>query len=453
MGSLRERDLKRNRDTLNILQSNTLDAHSVHVLVSGSRAEGLSLHPDWGHKIPDVDTMWLYGGPWCVHTSPVASQGGAYLQIQLRGVKPGYCRVRVEGDINELAAELGKTSSIRGAIGTTKAEECIINRQWLSSPAVFRALRDLPTGDGPADADGLSDLEFVPALVCTGPIEAVQEFVFRERKNKSWPKKSTLQTIKELPTLIVAAGHKLSEFRLMEWRLSMSIPELLLANDMPLWVKQGYWTFKYSMLRAIEEQRGVAVASDYGRSTVGSYHFKTILLWELERRVDWEDGNSVTLFINLIQRLRKCLAVGNLPHYFFPDCNLFGCMDKIELRAAEIAAWTVWQVPLSAIIYAPEYPNKVYGGEAERYRLLVCLRSLLASRDGELVMDTGGDLEHEKQNLRAILNDIDKIRERRWRVFQENAKQPLPPGPMTLVTLPGELFPPWVLDAENISMA
>ena len=205
---------------------------------------------------------------------------------------------------------------------------------------------------------------------------------------------------------------------------------------------------KTAIEKGLKRSGGSFVANGGGRKSVGSYHFKSILLWELEQRC-WDDESPIILFINLIQRLEKCLASGILKHYFFAECNLLECVGKEELSVAGSAAKSILEDPLPAVFEAPKFPAVVYGEEDEGKKLLMCLKSLLAGCDGELIMDTGGEFELKKENLRRILETIDQVRASRWESMQNSRNPSRGEGPVTLTTLPGELFPPWELRAYN----
>ena len=81
-----------------------------------------------------------------------------------------------------------------------------------------------------------------------------------------------------MPLLLVCTGPKISPHRDLEFRISWSIYELFLAIDMPLWVRQAYVAFKYTVKKEMTERRGRVDKKD-GRSIISSYHLKNVLLW------------------------------------------------------------------------------------------------------------------------------------------------------------------------------
>ena len=122
---------RRNAATMEALLSG--DAYRDPVwrdLVTGSRAEGLGMKGGWGHEPADTDIMLLNGHCWGVHIADeedatiingagaTESDGESFLQMTDADV-PCFCRVKVNGRIQDLADRIGQGI----ARGTTTPEE------------------------------------------------------------------------------------------------------------------------------------------------------------------------------------------------------------------------------------------------------------------------------------------------------------------------------------------
>ena len=91
--------------TISVLLSGQtyMDASPMR-LVTGSRAEGFALSKGYTHETPDLDTMFLYGGDWCVHEPNMLGTHSinehrlkTYPEMNTEGCAPCYCRVYVKG--------------------------------------------------------------------------------------------------------------------------------------------------------------------------------------------------------------------------------------------------------------------------------------------------------------------------------------------------------------------
>ena len=383
MYELDEYDLKQQGEEIAKIESGEC-GHQVGSrawLISGSKAEGFIIQNFWGQPLSDEDNMGIYGGGWCVGRRQYPR-----LNLSTEGTKPAYCRLQVLGDPDVLAEDMGQSRDCFGQMGAAAARRCLrrdAGSYWLSSEDMVRHIRVGGSArdasfHGPAQSYSNDSLDFIPAVVCSGPLDCMVAYGTRKR-NGLWPKGKTLQRILSMPAVLAPTGHKMSSNRALEWRCSWSIPELLLADDMPRWVKQAYWTLKFTVknrIKKLRQQRGLTETE--GRSIVGSYHLKTTLMWQLERMDEryWAAQCPFTLFlamlrsfkVNLQQEyLRGSRSYGPyMAHYFIPQCNLLEYVSRDDLKLALEVVDEILDNPLKAILMCPEFFPFVYGRETPR---------------------------------------------------------------------------------------
>ena len=228
-------------------------------LVSGSRAEGLTMKVGWGHENPDIDHMciWkhVFGVPVaqnCQEFRQDTSEYGGIILLETGESPPGYGRLGVNGYHLKLT-EYMKCNPRYIANFHDVTPFCFVKKhgRWWVSPRkvveyLTRGTDAHPSSktDGPAVVMKDRISEKVPTLASPHSLSFLNDILARSRC-VDWPLADTLSQITQSPTLVVASGHRFSRDRDIEWRISCSHYELLLANAMPLWVKQAYWAFKY----------------------------------------------------------------------------------------------------------------------------------------------------------------------------------------------------------------
>ena len=413
-----------------------------HSFIAGSRAEGLCMHEGWGQEPADQDTMDMHGGAWgvCVQeTEEEVEDGTGCLLMVKAGCPPAYSRVLVNGRTRQMAERMAKDTplnDIRQVAGCFMKEED--GQKWLSSKIAIRVLSpsqpgyddDSATG-GPAIPAGT--VEHVPVLIGSKPEPGIAAYLNRSR-GTFWPRPETLQRLGKLPTILVATGHKVSKDWDLEWRDSWSIHELLLAQDMPRWVKQTFCGFKYALkshMALLHSQRPVNPSE--GRSQVGSYCMKTLLLWELEQPDVWSNERSSHLFSLLLARLIQYLQPVDssgkcvIPHYFLPECNLLECVSLDELQLTMDCVRQMQHDPLTTIILMPKYPWQIYGGEVDDNPGINRLEALDTTglQHGEELLDAllqlrdsygTSEYGHFLQRLTGLLERLDGFREEKYKL-------------------------------------
>ena len=179
----------------------------------------------------------------------------ADLELDESQSAPAYSRVKVVTGIGHetiadgLIRRMGRHAS--DILGKGDLNRCIVEKDggvWLSSQETVWALQPAYCKGkisicGPVGRTLRGNREYVPCLRYKGRHPAAIAFIKRKRPiGSSWPRRKTLNYIRfaSVPLLLVCTGHKASRHRDLEFRLSWSIYEVLLAKDMPLWVRQGY---------------------------------------------------------------------------------------------------------------------------------------------------------------------------------------------------------------------
>ena len=318
-------------------------------LVSGSRAEGLAMDDHWGHDEADWDYMHLIGDRLGVYVpGGQQSRGRSCLEFRPEGCPAAYTKLLVT-DLPAL--RMYHYTWIEQGVHIS-GDQC-----WLDTHQAVRGLQFIgDTISGPAAQDGTIDI--VITLVCSGPHPAMhQEFANRPRQ---WPPAALISALLKLPMLLVLVGHKLSPEFHLEARISWSHLELILIQELPESVRQGYIACKYVLKRFLKARRDQNEACE-GRSSVSSYHIKTTLLRYLEKTPQSMITSPFGLFLDLLNELNEYIKMRNLSHYFLPQCNLLETVADDELCLARQAIQDILSDPLNALLTSPTAPQEIYG--------------------------------------------------------------------------------------------
>ena len=159
---------------------------------------------------------------------------------------------------------------------------------------------------------------------------------------------------------LVLVGHKQSSNSHKEARSSWSTSEIILISSLPQLVKQGFIAAKYTFKSLMNIQRDQNENTD-GRSYVGSFHLKTTFLHYLEKNPPSKIRSPFGLMIALFAEMANHLNLGQLPHYFLPDCNLLDTVGPGERQTAIHAIQTILSDPIAAVINCPLAPREIYG--------------------------------------------------------------------------------------------
>lgn len=167
------------------------------------------------------------------------------------------------------------------------------------------------------------NLDVVLAIQCEKWPMAAEEWKLRGRQ---WPPPSLVQSIIDEGCHVVPKS-SIDGNEDLEWRLSFSLAELRLSNqlsrDLPQVMYSWYITKTLLSNYLITEPK-----------ILSSYHVKTLIFWLAERisfeciaeNDNYEDfmrkQNFVPVVLSLLDELMYRLVSGNFPNYFIPQCNM-----------------------------------------------------------------------------------------------------------------------------------
>ena len=226
--------------------------------------------------------------------------------------------------------------------------------QTFSNPANQSTSISGPAGQA---VGGLIDV--VPTLVANEPHPAIKQYINRLH-NTEWPSHDQRQQIQQLPMNFVLVGHKDSPRKDQEFRLSWSTVEFVLISRLPDHIKQGYIAFKYVFKYFLGIKRGQNYCDD-GRSKIGSYHFKSILLYHLEQTPPSMIKSPFGLMMDLFVNCNDYHNNGKLSHYFVPECNLLATVGHEEWQIALKSINAILSDPIAAVLKCPTIPIETYG--------------------------------------------------------------------------------------------
>ena len=301
-------------------------------LITGSRAEGLTLDNYWGHENADENLILLHGGALgvCVDGGQ-QPRGGSCLDFCSEGCPPGYCKLQIS-DLNGL---------MKSEVFCKKwlKYDCIEgsdSAKWLNMHHVVDCIRNCATDNvinsEPAKLSHYTDR--VDTLVCSDPHPDLHN-EFRNRTRGPWPTANMINDLLQLPMILVPVEHKrLQEFKFLA-KMSWSHLECKLIKELPEKVRQGYIACKYIFVKRFAgASKGQNLAGD-NKTHIGSYHIKCVFLHFLDKYPPSSITSPFKLFLDLLTHLQDYLQVGKrLPHYFQAQCDLLESVGNDERHLA-----------------------------------------------------------------------------------------------------------------------
>ncbi|KAL3857185.1 hypothetical protein ACJMK2_011877 [Sinanodonta woodiana] len=173
---------------------------------------------------------------------------------------------------------------------------------------------------GPANTTvyGTNNVDLVCAIRLHYWPEQSSQWLTRNRRH-NWPSQEIITLIQETGALLVPVGHKCSDEKHLEWRISMSYGEKILV-----WLFNPTQYKCYILLKMINKCFLKPVVDD---DVLSSYHCKTCMFYLIENTLTsmWQPDNLL-LCVELCLRLfYKWIENAICPNYFIPDENMFEC--------------------------------------------------------------------------------------------------------------------------------
>ena len=324
--------------------------------LAGSRAEGLAVEDGWGHPKADHDMMSFF----CVNfqvTQHDFLRKRCFFIYDSEGCPPSYCKLRVPR-VAALGGEM-EPLLVRSPRGTyINIYRMLSTFEWdLGKDVLDEAKPDNICG--PAAHTRTRSIEYVPALVGSAPHPHMKQ-VFQHKDKSTCLSPEMVRTVSEMAMTIVLRGNKSSDTYDTEARLSFSLCEFKLIHSQPIVVKQGYIAFKYIIKRFLLRCRNLLWEND-DKSHIKSYHLKTILLHNLEKRPAYLITSSFEYMLELLFDLDGFLKAEKLPHYFIENCDLFEMIDSVELSIMRNEIHRIKKSPLFEILTTPSEPAQIFG--------------------------------------------------------------------------------------------
>ena len=177
---------------------------------------------------------------------------------------------------------------------------------------------------------GISDNDYVPCLHV--PVWWLSDEFFTRHRRYNWPPKAMLDDIRRYGLHLVPVGAPGSSTEELQWRLSFSRAEVLIASH--LTDLQGYAVIAFKICKTALGEDG---------KVIKSYFIKTALFWLCEQ-TQTEEWKSVTqVVLKLLDYLDEAVSKGNLPCYFWSRINLLRFVSGADRKAMKKALKTIRQ--------------------------------------------------------------------------------------------------------------
>ena len=203
------------------------------------------------------------------------------------------------------------------------------------------------------------DIDHVPAVKCPKWPRAAWEFTVRERPS-GWPTHALVQQVVAQGCHVIPRGifsSPQTAFKLqytmfssanhMDWRLSFSVAERILAQNMNEVQVKCYLLFR--LLNEVVTKTFYCNRNDEDEHfSLKTYHLKTTFFWVCEEipYSEWNDDNLGVCFMQVLHKMILFLDDHCIPNYFIPTSNLIrpgrNCGPESIVACAEEYS-SIWQ--------------------------------------------------------------------------------------------------------------
>jgi len=295
----------------------------IKTIFAGSFGEGIS-------KLcsSDMDVMTVLSDIICVDERSHANRPYSLVfQNEYTNTFPGYVRLRADRAVRDQ----------RGLF----SQRCIhTGNHYLSRLITMQALyQDDPSNviNGPARTSNSSiRIKELFGFVVDGPnnctdfvralpfvsINVLEKWMGRERHHE-WPPRALQRKISEMTGYVVPVGHKFSEHKDVEWRISYTTAEKKLVRSM-----NDVQVKLYVVLKFVQKDRLKPICQNFT-----SYMVKNLVFWVLEETPmrNLTPETLVGRILTALWHLKQFLENKFLPCYIIPERNLFdGRMNGSE---------------------------------------------------------------------------------------------------------------------------
>ncbi|KAL3859399.1 hypothetical protein ACJMK2_009622 [Sinanodonta woodiana] len=200
-------------------------------------------------------------------------------------------------------------------------------RSCINNGVIFRELDGINEYHGPAitmtniPTNIIISYDVVQAYISHSWPYTASEWITRHREH-NWPSQETISIIQQSGTVLVPVGHKLSPEKHLEWRISISFGEKILA-----------WQFnstQYKCYVVLKMMNKYFIKERFGENVLTSYHWKTCMFYMIETTpsVLWQPQNLLRCIELCLMKMCTWIEECNCPNYFIPEENMF--LDKLN---------------------------------------------------------------------------------------------------------------------------
>ncbi len=345
------------------------DNRDVSVLV-GSKGEGLTV-PEYlltssGATCPpyyitrDTDDMDLEPNYFEVRyqssTSEVVIRGKTFVTETIEDAEPNYVKLTPTSEYKE--------ARIRGGTPIKKkyasSSEVMSTRQqsWNSSTSKIAKLTGRKPWEVATSGPSLALLDeceisvkkdMCLALHFDEWPEVSQEFRSRPRFS-GWPDDTLIRAAIGCGYHVTPVGRYLSANKSLEWRMSFSLAECVLSQNLPEISRVVYVYVK--LLHTF------FLIPPYGPSGLSTFCLKNVFFWICEKvpTSSWSESRLLVMIRFFLDELIHSLAQGVIKHYFIPTANLI-CDLPLERRM--VLAKIIKHMKDSLLQYLKEIDAKI----------------------------------------------------------------------------------------------
>ncbi|XP_071946914.1 uncharacterized protein [Antedon mediterranea] len=306
------------------------DEHFERVYFSGSYSEGM---PTYIRS--DVDMMFVLSFTTVCWQQP--PEKDAFVVAELYKDEPAYLKLKSFDGKSSLGENLidkdgyYKSSSFMDVIFKQARENYASSEYDIHGPSLTQMSKLTDLGDT------------VYCFACVSWPYITDEYFTRLRPS-NWPTQELLNNISSLDCLVVAVGRHDSDTKDSEWRLSFSVAETKIIQELP----EQFFGCMFA-LKAIKKKH--KLYEPQTPKPFCSYFIKTACLWMCETI---SSDNTMDLIRRGLDWLISCYQKRYLPHYFIPQQNLIGhlsveCCDDVSGKLKETKD-NLWVLVISSIV-------------------------------------------------------------------------------------------------------